>query len=103
MTEWNAAKAYSVVQEIIASDPALIQAVVSGIAAGMEAKIKSMREEMSWTNMALDMALTMATQRVTPEVKRMAEHVIRKRLEAWGGGINGIEKAFLSSPNGETP
>jgi len=93
--KWDASKAFSVVRDIVATDPALVSAVVSGITAGFEENIKKLREDVSLTNLAFDMALVLADKRVTPTGRRMAEIVLARRILAWGDWASKGEREFL--------
>ncbi len=94
--EGNAGTAYLAVKSMVAQDPALMTAIVSGLTDGFRMREDKLRAEMTWTNMALDMALTLATKRVSGNTKKLAEDVIRKRLEAWGDNfLNDAERDFL--------
>lgn len=96
--KWTPGSAYMAVKSMVAQDADLMQAILSGVTDGFKAREDKLRNEMVWTNMALDMALTLATKKFSGGTKKLAEDVIRKRLEAWGANyLNGAEKAFLTS------
>lgn len=95
--KWDEAKAYSVVREILAENPSLLSAVVSGIAAGHAEALDRLRVELTWANMAMDAALMLSTKRVSKQATELLERAITKRLEAFGSNLNGAEKDFLAT------
>lgn len=97
MKKWDEFSAYSVVREILAEDPQLLGAVVSGITAGHAEALKRMQEELTWSNMAMDAALMLATKRATPGSVNLLNQCIAKRIEKFGSNLNGAERDFIAS------
>jgi hypothetical protein len=94
--KWDQFSAYHVVREIVAQDPALLSAVVSGMTAGHGEALAKLKEEMAWANMAMDAALTLSTKRATPGNVELLNRCIAKRIESFGANTNGIEREYLA-------
>lgn len=97
MPKWDEFSAHAVVREIIAQDPRLMTAVVSGITAGHTDALNRLRDELMWSNMAMDAALMLATKRATPGNVDLLNKAIAKRIEKFGSNLTGAERDFLSA------